>query len=515
MRKKPPIILVLLGVSLLGAVFLAVLWPVIDYFRDVRGFRKYPLQNFLSGITSLAYNWEIGRPHKTLRTRRLYEAHQKKGPIIRVAPDWLSFGTAAAVKDIYGHKSPLVKNEVYFALQAEGQHLANITKKSIHSHRRHLVAASYALKNIEIWEPKITKLARTLITRMDEMCTVPLPKGRLPAKEDIKFDGSLWGLLFGFEGVCMIGLSAKLGFIEQGSDVFELRKPDGSTQKINAIQSLHCYYGPVATLIWDTKAFGILKVLTGAFSKWYARDGNTPMLEDRRTGDRPNISETDEIAEMDQMFNGAIDGTGSSIVNTLYYIIKHPEVYKRVRAEIDEALSPDDIIASWNKLKSLPFLKACIDEAGRLAPGVAGDLPRKIPPGKDYMVAGVPVPGDTNVSISAYTAQRDPDIFPDPEAYKPERWLIKGDDQLKRMLDVCPVFTMGSRMCMGKSVTILIQSVYLATLLHRFEFALTNPDWVLEKVEFFNQWPKEMPIKIWKRELQTPNCHVRGAQGVY
>jgi cytochrome P450 len=203
--------------------------------------------------------------------------------------------------------------------------------------------------------------------------------------------------------------------------------------------------------------------------------------------------------------NGAVDGTGSSLVNTLYYIVKHPEAYKRVRAEIDEALGADDVIAPWDKVKNLPFLKACIDEAGRLAPGVAGDLPRRTPPGKDYMVAGVAVPGDTSVSISAYTAQRDPVIFPDPEAFKPERWLIKGDDHLKKMLDVYLVFTMGSRMCMGKSVTVLIQSVYLATLLHRYDFALANPDWVLEKVEFFNQWPKSMPMKIWRREWQTTN----------
>jgi benzoate 4-monooxygenase len=73
------------------------------------------------------------------------------------------------------------------------------------------------------------------------------------------------------------------------------------------------------------------------------------------------------------------------------------------------------------------------------------------------------------------------------------------------MRDVYLVFTMGSRMCMGKSVTVLIQSVYLATLLHRYDFALANPDWVLEKVEFFNQWPKSMPMKIWRREWQTTN----------
>jgi cytochrome P450 len=524
-----------IGLSLLGVAFFALLWPVIDFLRDRRGLRKYPVQNLLSGVTTLAYNWEIGRRHKTLRTRRLYEAHQEKGPIIRVAPDWLSFGTAAAVKDIYGHKSPLLKNDVYFALQGEGQHLANMTDKAAHASRRHLVAASYAPKNVETWEPKIADLAGVLVANMDKLCTAPLPKGLLPAPRDLQFDGSLWGLLFGFEGVCQIGLSLKLGFIEQGSDVFTLRRPDGGSTKINAIETLHGYYGPVASLIWDTKTFSILKPLSGIFSKWYARgwqhgvewrqfltqlvlerqdrfdageqldDLFQGMLEDRRTGERPDVNQTDRIAEMDQMFNGAVDGTGSSLVNTLYYIVKHPEAYKRVRAEIDEALGADDVIAPWDKVKNLPFLKACIDEAGRLAPGVAGDLPRRTPPGKDYMVAGVAVPGDTSVSISAYTAQRDPVIFPDPEAFKPERWLIKGDDHLKKMLDVYLVFTMGSRMCMGKSVTVLIQSVYLATLLHRYDFALANPDWVLEKVEFFNQWPKSMPMKIWRREWQTTN----------
>ncbi|KAK8132050.1 hypothetical protein PG999_000223 [Apiospora kogelbergensis] len=527
-----------IGISLLALVLVTAIRPLFDYFRDVRGLRKYPRQNFLSGLTALAYNWEMGmarRPSAKLRTRRLYEAHQAKGPIIRVAPDWLSFGTAAAVKDIYGHKSPLAKNEVYAALQGEGQHLANMTDKAFHSRRRHLVAASYAPKNIEAWQPKTADLARVLVANLDDLCTAPLPKGQLPAPRDLKFDGCLWGLIFGCEGVCQIGMSTKLGFIQQGSDLFELRNPDGSTQKINLIQTLHGYYGPVATLVWDTKNFEKLKFVAGLFSKWYSKgwehgvewrrfltqlvqdreerfhageeldDLFQPMLVDRRTGERPEVSLTDRIAEMDQMFAGAIDGTGSSMVNTLYYIIKHPEVYKRVRAEIDAALSPDDVIAPWDKVKTLPFLKACIDEAGRLAPGVAGDLPRKTPPGKDYMVAGVPVPGNTNVSISAYTAQRDPDIFPDPHTFKPERWLIKGEDQLKRMLDVYLVFTMGSRMCMGKSVTVLLQSTYLATLLHRYDFALAHPDWELPKIEFFNMWPQSMPIKIWRRELETPN----------
>lgn len=187
-------------------------------------------------------------------------------------------------------------------------------------------------------------------------------------------------------------------------------------------------------------------------------------------------------------------------------MVKHPHTLQRARAEVDAALGGPDsdiVVAPWSRIKNLPYLKACIDEAQRISPGVAGDLPRKTPPGTTYTVDGVTVPENTNCSISAYTAQRDPDIFPDPEAFKPERWLIKGEDQLKRMLDVYLVFTMGARMCMGKSVTILIQSVYLATLLHRYEFALPGPDWELRRTEAFNLWPCELPLKIWRRDSQS------------
>lgn len=319
------------GMALLGLAILIILRPFVQYFRDTRGFRKYPTQNFLSGLTALAYNWEIGRRHSICRSRRLYNLHQKKGPVIRVAPDWLSFGSAAAVKDIYGHRSPLSKNEVYYVLQENGQHLANMTSKPFHSDRRHLVAASYAPRNIESWEPKISTLAEVLLGKLDSLCTIPLAPDQVPEKSDLLFDGNRWGLMFAFEGVGRIGLSAELNFIDQGSDLFELRMPDGSHQMINALKSVRGYYGAVATIVWDTPRFRLLKNLSGAFSRFYAEawahgdhwrgfltqlvedrlvrydsgevleDLFQPMLEDRKTGDAPDVPKQDKVAEMDQM----------------------------------------------------------------------------------------------------------------------------------------------------------------------------------------------------------------------
>lgn len=118
-------------------------------------------------------------------------------------------------------------------------------------------------------------------------------------------------------------------------------------------------------------------------------------------------------------------------------------------------------------------------------PPVATDLVRHTPP-EGTKIDGQMVPGDTAVSISAYTAHRDPMVFPDPEAFRPERWLAKGDDRLKDMLTSFIAFSAGSRSCVGRNVSSLEQQVFLATLCYRYEFALPNGEWEMEWEEYFN-----------------------------
>lgn len=200
--------------------------------------------------------------------------------------------------------------------------------------------------------------------------------------------------------------------------------------------------------------------------------------------------------------NGGADGPAISLANTLYYLVKNPETLVKLRQELDSALSPADHVAPWAKVKNLPYLRACIDESMRLSPPVATDLARRTPP-QGTKIDDQMVPGNTVVSISAYTAHRDPEVFPDPEEYRPERWLIKGDDRLKAMLAVYIPFTTGSRGCIGRNVTILMQMVFISTLCHRYEFALPSRDWELTWEDYFNLWPVELPMKIWRREAKV------------
>jgi cytochrome P450 len=78
---------------------------------------------------------------------------------------------------------------------------------------------------------------------------------------------------------------------------------------------------------------------------------------------------------------------------------------------------------------------------------------------------------------------RNHDVFPDPEAFKPERWLaeIAKDSWLH-----FKAFSEGSRGCTWRNITYLEQILVLESLVHRFDFELLSKDWELEHTEVFN-----------------------------
>lgn len=181
----------------------------------------------------------------------------------------------------------------------------------------------------------------------------------------------------------------------------------------------------------------------------------------------------------------------------MYYLIKSPQSLGKLREEVASVQFKNGV-APYAEVKSLPYLKACLDESLRLSPPVSRGLERKTPP-EGMRILGENIPGNVTVSVPTYAAHRNPDIFPDPEAFRPERWL-EDDENVKQMRTVFIPFTTGARACIGRNITFIEQQIVVATLVHRYEFALPSRDWKLEWEEAFNLWPAQMPLKIWRRD---------------
>lgn len=314
----------------------------VVYLRDAKGLRKYPTQNWGSGLTSLAYGWECGRLHKDIHSKRLHEALQEN-PVVRIGPNWLAFGRSQAVKDIYGYASRCRKAAIYDLLSQGGTHTTVISDKSLHAARRRMVASSYAPKHAETWERKVVGSMTALMEQIDKRCTDP--EGR-----DL-FDAVHWIFLFSVESAIKIMLSKDVFFLRTGADYIYFKDADGKDQAVRSIHSAHASQRATATVICtldlsfefshrqgiysltsagDVKGFPFWKRLTGWVSKTYAdnwqsggrfnnamealtkermeRHANGEqlddlfqlMLEDRK-GDEPAITTVDRIAEVGQV----------------------------------------------------------------------------------------------------------------------------------------------------------------------------------------------------------------------
>ncbi|KAJ3562543.1 hypothetical protein NPX13_g8533 [Xylaria arbuscula] len=391
-----------------------------------------------------------------------------------------------------------------------------------------MVASSYGPKHAEVWEPKVAESVAALMTQIDKLCTGP--------RGSELFDAVHWIFLFSVETTIKIMLSKNVFFLRNGTDHIYFQGAEGKKRVVRSIHSAHASQRAAATLIWDIKGFPLWRRLTGWVSNTYADNWQSgkrfhdamvaltrermerhangeelddlfqSMLEDRR-GDEPAISTVDRIAEVGQVIGSATDGPAVSISMTLYYLVRYPHTLAQLRAELDNVLLPEEQVAPWSKVKNLPYLRACIDEAMRLAPPVATELIRRTPPDASINIAGEVIPPDTNVSIAAYTAHRDPSLFPDPTMYNPSRWLAKGSDHLRDMRAVFIPFSTGTRGCIGRNVSIVMQAMCVATLVYHYDFALEEPEWEMEFEEWFNLWPLKLPLKVSRRNATSfPNA---------
>ncbi|KAJ5762285.1 uncharacterized protein N7511_005667 [Penicillium nucicola] len=506
--------------------FLAV--PYVEYLRDPKGLRKYPNLSPFSGFSAIPFMLLAGRG---FRSMELMEMH-KKSPVIRTGPNQLSYGDVRALKDIYGHNTKCTKDPSYVITAGTHYNLADVVDKPDHARKRKVLSSAYALKNLETWEYKVTDKVQRMFKHFDKVCTEPasedVTSGKVaPAKKDLSLNFRAWANFFTLDAIADIGLSEKLGFLDQGSDMCVAERKDGSTYETSLRDALYPTARKQSYILWDYGWYPVLNKLVNVipfFGRMQTSADNWENIMWRRGSERlrryeageklddffqalmedkngsPNNLEWGEVvAECNIMMNAGSVTTAIAITNVLYQLLRNPDTLAKLREELDAILDEDEIVADYDKIKHLPYLRACLDESLRIFPPTSHGLPRATPP-EGTNILGEWVAGDTSVSMSALVAHRDEGVFPNADQYIPERWL---GEEGKALQPYLVAFSAGARSCIGRNISYLEQTKAIASIVHRYDFALAYPGWELKREETMNLILGDMPVKIWRRGMGT------------
>ncbi|XP_010172881.1 cytochrome P450 4V2 [Antrostomus carolinensis] len=182
------------------------------------------------------------------------------------------------------------------------------------------------------------------------------------------------------------------------------------------------------------------------------------------TDDEGNkLSYRDIREEVDTFMFEGHDTTAAAMNWALYLLGCNPEAQRKVHRELDEVFGNTERPVTMDDLKKLRYLECVLKEALRLFPSVPL-FARTLR--EDCYISGYQVPKGTNILVITYALHRDPEIFPNPEEFKPERFFpenCKG----RHPYAYVP-FSAGPRNCIGQRFAQMEEKALLALILQRF-----------------------------------------------
>ena len=431
----------------------------------------------------------------------IQQLHEKYGDVVRVAPDSLAFRSSKAVHEIYNRKANVIKTgwtDVSLAINPTiSTH--SLSDRPLHAKRRRLLANAFS-------DSAIRNLEHFVIDRVNAFCQVMgTPKDMSDIKTSQKDnwskprDMSEWSNNLTLDVLGELCFGKTFGAIEAGSHMVAelLLTSSWLNQALAFLPGRQLLY----PILRNQKLMGMSNSKT-IQQKMEFRNMMVPLLKERfaleteleeksqeprhdfmhylikaqdpETGDK--FSPPDLVGEAALLVGAGSDTTSTCISAMTFYLVRHPDVLKKLQNEVRNAFEDLDEIKSGPKLSGLTYLRACIDEGLRMSPPVPGILARvTLPGGMD--IDGQHVPAGTVVGSAAYCVHHKEEVFPRSFEYIPERW-IPGSQGLgfavteqsveEGRLSHIP-FSTGPRNCVGKNMALMELSVTFARMMWQFD----------------------------------------------
>jgi cytochrome P450 len=170
--------------------------------------------------------------------------------------------------------------------------------------------------------------------------------------------------------------------------------------------------------------------------------------------------------ELITMLVAGHETTATALSWTFACLLEHPEVGARLLAELEGARTAAGAV-DIEALNTLPYLDAVIKETLRLRP-VLPDVVRRVQ--APFVLGSYTIPPGVNLAPCIHLAHRRPEIYPEPERFRPERFLGTRIDPYAWL-----PFGGGIRRCLGQAFALYEMKIIVGVMWSRLRLRLASP----------------------------------------
>jgi cytochrome P450 family 110 len=178
------------------------------------------------------------------------------------------------------------------------------------------------------------------------------------------------------------------------------------------------------------------------------------------------LSDLEVRDELITMLFAGHETTASALAWALYWVAQLPDVRTKLLAELAQLNTTTDFDPVM--ISRLPYLSAVCQETLRLYPIAISTFPRVVK--QSIIVAGYTLEPGTVIVPSIYLAHHRPQVYPEPQQFRPERFLERQFSPYEYL-----PFGGGDRRCIGSAFALFEMKLVLFQMLSSWDLALVNP----------------------------------------
>lgn len=221
------------------------------------------------------------------------------------------------------------------------------------------------------------------------------------------------------------------------------------------------------------------------------------MIESQRSASQGNneannsqkaLTDIEVLAQAFIFIFAGYEPTSNTLGFLAYELAMHPDVQEKVLQEIDTVL-PNKAPLTYEAIMKLEYLDMTVNETLRFYP-LGGRIERTCK--KDVEINGVTIPKGVVVTIPPYVLHRDPEYWPNPDEFRPERFSKENKESIDPYTYL--PFGAGPRNCIGMRFALLILKVAIVSLLQHFTFQTCKETQIPIKLSSVGLLIPEKPI---------------------